>query len=44
MVVVFHDAQTKTTSEDAMRKNFIEYGHRLEQLVADIKQPVGSRT
>jgi sugar phosphate isomerase/epimerase len=44
MVVVFHDAQSKTTNEDAMRKNFVEYGHRLEQLLADIKQLVGSRT
>jgi hypothetical protein len=44
MVVVFHDAQSKTSNEDAMRKNFVEYGHRLEQLVGEVKQPVGSRS
>ena len=38
MVVVFHDAQSKTTNEETMRKNFVEYGHRLEQLVTDLKK------
>ena len=33
MVVVFHDAQSKTTSEGAMRKNFVEYGQRLQKIV-----------
>jgi sugar phosphate isomerase/epimerase len=43
MVVVFHDAQAQTSNDDAMRKNFIEYGRRLEQIVTDLtkqrKQP-----
>jgi sugar phosphate isomerase/epimerase len=34
MVVVFHDTQSKTASEDAMCKNFIEYGRRLGDLVS----------
>jgi len=38
IVVVFHDAQSKSTNEDALRQNFVEYGHRLEQLVADLKK------
>ena len=36
MVVVFHDATSKS-NDDAMRANFIEYGHRLERMTADIK-------
>jgi sugar phosphate isomerase/epimerase len=39
MVVVFHDAESKAASEDAMRKNFVEYGQRLEAMLADIKAP-----
>jgi len=38
MVVVFHDtAHGKTASDDATRDNFIEYGRRLEKLIADVK-------
>jgi sugar phosphate isomerase/epimerase len=37
MVVVFHDAQSKTANEEAMRKNFVEYGRRLEQMVGEIQ-------
>lgn len=33
MVVVFHEAQAQSTSETAMRKNFVEYGHRLEGIL-----------
>lgn len=36
MVVVFHDAPSKTASDDATRANFIEYGRRLEQLVREL--------
>ena len=36
MVVVFHDATSKSNDDD-MRANFIEYGHRLERMIADIK-------
>lgn len=42
MVVVFHDAQSKTSNEDAMRKNYVEYGRRLETLIAGI-QPAANR-
>ena len=41
MVVVFHDAQSKTTNEEAMRKNFVEYGRRLEQLVGGLQKQAG---
>ena len=41
MVVVFHDAQSKTTNEDAMRNNFVEYGRELEQMIAEIKKEIG---
>jgi len=36
MVVVFHDAQSKSNDE-AMRANFVEYGRRLEQLIREIQ-------
>jgi hypothetical protein len=36
MVVVFHDAHSKGSNEDAMRKNYIEYGRVLESLIAEI--------
>jgi len=36
MVVVFHDANSKSNDE-AMRKNFVEYGRRLEGLVAQLR-------
>ena len=36
MVVVFHDAGS-ASSDDAMRANFVEYGQRLEKLIAEIK-------
>jgi len=36
MVVVFHDAQSKS-NDQAMRENFVEYGRRLEKLIADAK-------
>ncbi len=37
MVVVFHDAKAQSSSAEAMRQNFVEYGHRLEKLVESIK-------
>jgi len=36
MVVVFHDAASKA-DDDTMRKNFVEYGRRLERLIAEVK-------
>jgi sugar phosphate isomerase/epimerase len=38
MVVVFHDTQSKTSNEEAMRRNFVEYGRRLEKMVGEIEQ------
>lgn len=37
MVVVFHDTSstTQSTPQDAARSNFVEYGRRLERLMAD---------
>ncbi len=37
MVVVFHDTKAQTSTEGSMRKNFVEYGRRLEALVESIK-------
>jgi hypothetical protein len=37
MVVVFHDAQSQTSNEEAMLKNYIEYGRRLETMVSQLK-------
>lgn len=36
MVVVFHDANS-ASNDDAMRANFVEYGQRLEKLIAEVK-------
>lgn len=37
MVVVFHDAQTKAVGESETMRNFVEYGKRLESLVASCR-------
>ena len=37
MVVVFHDAQSKS-NDQAMRENFVEYGRRLEKLITEVKR------
>lgn len=37
MVVVFHEGQTKVGNDDATRKNYIEYGRRLEQMIGGIQ-------
>ena len=34
MVVVFHDAQSQKTNAEAQQKNYVEYGQRLERIVA----------
>jgi sugar phosphate isomerase/epimerase len=39
MVVVFHNAQSGTSSEAAMMKNYIEYGRCLEALISEVKRP-----
>jgi hypothetical protein len=38
MVVVFHDANSKTSNEGAMRQNYVEYGRRVEKLIGEIKK------
>lgn len=37
MVVVFHDAGSQVASDEQTRTNFIEYGRRLERLVAELR-------
>jgi hypothetical protein len=36
MVTVFHDPQAKGANDSALRENFVEYGRRLEKLVAGL--------
>ena len=38
MVVVFHDAQAKTVSEDKMRQNYVDYGRRVEELLGEVRR------
>jgi len=38
MVVVFHDAQSKSSNEAAMQKNYVEYGRVLEKMIDEIKR------
>ncbi len=42
MVVVFHDTPAQANNEEAMRKNYVEYGRRLEQLIAEVKTELTS--
>ena len=37
MVAVFHDVNAKAANEDALRANYVEYGRRLEKLIAEIR-------
>jgi len=39
MVVVFHDPKSQTSSQETMRRNFVEYGRRLESLVQELTRP-----
>ena len=41
MVVVFHDADS-AASDDAMFDNYVEYGRRLEKLIAEVKSELGN--
>jgi len=41
MVAVFHDTASAEAQDDALRANFVEYGHRLERLV-DAVHPRGN--
>src|SRR5258706_9762265 len=38
MVVVFHDAQSKSSNERAMARNYVQYGRRLEHMIVDLKK------
>jgi len=40
MVVVFHDASAPSDAE-AQRQNYVEYGRRLEKLIADVRTECG---
>jgi sugar phosphate isomerase/epimerase len=42
MVVVFHDPTAKTANETAMRQNYVEYGRRLEQIIAELKHDLAA--
>jgi sugar phosphate isomerase/epimerase len=42
MVTVFHDAQAKTSNEDALRRNYVEYGRRLETLLQEARSLASS--
>ena len=37
MVVVFHDAQSKASNDEAMQTNYLEYGRRLEKVVQEFQ-------
>ena len=43
MVVVFHDSQSKSNNEEAMRKNYVEYGRRLEKMIAELRKEVTAK-
>jgi len=36
MVTVFHDPQAKTANDAALMENYLQYGRRLEQMVAEL--------
>lgn len=42
MVVVFHDAASKASSDDAMRRNFVDYGRRLQELIRELRAEAGN--
>jgi sugar phosphate isomerase/epimerase len=44
MVTVFHDAKLQSADDAAMQRNFVEYGRRLEKMIADLKaSPTANR-
>lgn len=38
MVVVFHDTSGKPANTDSLRENYVDYGRRLEKLVAEVRK------
>ena len=37
MVAVFHDTGSPAAQDGALRANFVEYGQRLERMIAEIR-------
>ena len=37
MVVIFHDAHAKAGTDEETKQNFVEYGRRLEKIIAEVK-------
>jgi sugar phosphate isomerase/epimerase len=44
MVVVFHDAQSRSANAEAMQRNYVEYGRRLEKLAGQLKDSLSTPT
>jgi sugar phosphate isomerase/epimerase len=38
MVVVFHDGQSKATNDKPLRRNYVEYGRRLEKILHELNK------
>ena len=43
MVSVFHDAKLQSNNDSAMQGNFVEYGRRLEKMIAEVKAELAAR-
>ena len=43
MVAVFHDAKIQSTDDTAIQRNFVEYGLRLEKMIAELKAELPRR-
>jgi sugar phosphate isomerase/epimerase len=43
MVSVFHDAKAQSADDSAMQKNFVEYGRRTEEIVAEVKSQLRTK-
>jgi sugar phosphate isomerase/epimerase len=43
MVVVFHDAQAKAANDEALRRNYVSYGQRLEEMIQELRKELSSR-
>ncbi|NGO38535.1 sugar phosphate isomerase/epimerase [Limisphaera ngatamarikiensis] len=40
MVAVFHDPKQAAANDEALRKNFVEYGRRLQTMLAELRQEI----
>ncbi len=43
MVVVFHAAPAATSNDEAMRANYVEYGRKLERLIAGVRNELAPK-